>query len=223
MIVSTLRINRFVAFYFVAVSAVYADLQSHSLLHAVVLPCSFVVGTFFLFRLGPAILFLVGFLGMYLWAADDAELLENILIPILLWVLGAGLFFRWLLSEDWPSTMIRFQFFQVSSSHTGQSQGTEEEHRYRYRHYYEHEQAHKAEASHVICPLDEAYLLLGAKPEMTSREVKKAYQRLLSANHPDKLMSQGLSAEELSQANKKTQMIRAAYERIEKARKYQES
>ena len=205
-----------------AVGAVYSDLQAHSLLQTVLLPCSFIVGTFFLFRFGHAVLFLVGFWGMCFWAADDRTLLENVLIPMLLLILGAGLFLRWLLSDEGSITVIEFQSVEVDSGGNQQSQAKSKG-QYRHQYDYRHEKAHEGESSNVISPLDEAYLLLGARPEMSDAEVKKAYQRLISVNHPDKLIARGVSAHELAQATRKTQMIRAAYERIVEARKCQQA
>lgn len=48
--------------------------------------------------------------------------------------------------------------------------------------------------------------------------VKKAYRKLISANHPDKLVSKGLSEADIKRATEKTQTIRRAYERIMAAR-----
>jgi DnaJ like chaperone protein len=49
-------------------------------------------------------------------------------------------------------------------------------------------------------------------------EVKKAYRRLMSQHHPDKLVSKGLPEEMIKLANEKTQQIRKAYERIKASR-----
>lgn len=66
--------------------------------------------------------------------------------------------------------------------------------------------------------LADAYQILNISKEATDAEVKKAYRRLLSQNHPDKLMSQGLPPEMIKLANERTQKIKSAYETIKKAR-----
>lgn len=62
--------------------------------------------------------------------------------------------------------------------------------------------------------LAHAYAILGVSQNASKPEVKKAYQRLISRNHPDKLISQGLPEELIKIANEKTQSIRKAYEEI---------
>ncbi|KTC84297.1 co-chaperone DjlA [Legionella cincinnatiensis] len=62
--------------------------------------------------------------------------------------------------------------------------------------------------------LDYAYALLEISPNASKQEVKRAYRRLLSRNHPDKLIAQGLPQEMIKMANEKTQKIVKAYELI---------
>jgi DnaJ like chaperone protein len=62
--------------------------------------------------------------------------------------------------------------------------------------------------------LDHAYALLEISPEASKQEVKKAYRRLLSKNHPDKLIAQGLPESMIKMANEKTHKIMKAYELI---------
>lgn len=62
--------------------------------------------------------------------------------------------------------------------------------------------------------LAQAYALLEISPEMNKQEVKRAYRRLMSRNHPDKLIAQGLPQEMIKIANDKTQKILKAYELI---------
>lgn len=67
-------------------------------------------------------------------------------------------------------------------------------------------------------PLAEAYQTLNVDAGASDADIKKAYRRLLSQNHPDKLMSQGLPPEMIKLANERTQKIKKAYETIKKAR-----
>jgi len=66
--------------------------------------------------------------------------------------------------------------------------------------------------------LDDAYAVVGVDKSATDAEVKKAYRRLMSQHHPDKLVSKGLPEEMITLAKEKTQEIRAAYEDIKKSR-----
>ncbi|MGH8552159.1 MAG: co-chaperone DjlA, partial [Methylococcales bacterium] len=67
--------------------------------------------------------------------------------------------------------------------------------------------------------IDHAYTLLGSKPSASDEEIKQAYRHLMSQNHPDKLLSKGLSEESIQLATEKTQKIRKAYELIREYRK----
>lgn len=66
--------------------------------------------------------------------------------------------------------------------------------------------------------LEDAYAVLGIDKSASDAEVKKAYRRLTSQHHPDKLVAKGLPEEMMEVAKRKTQEIRAAYDRIREAR-----
>ena len=67
--------------------------------------------------------------------------------------------------------------------------------------------------------LQDAYGVLGLTPSASKAEVIKAYRRLMSQNHPDKLVAKGLPEEMMRLAKEKTQKITKAYETIQKAGK----
>ncbi|NKB62437.1 MAG: co-chaperone DjlA [Gammaproteobacteria bacterium] len=67
--------------------------------------------------------------------------------------------------------------------------------------------------------LSDAYRILGVTADTPMSEVKKAYRRLLSQNHPDKLVSKGLPEEMIKLANEKTHEIRVAWKRIQDSEK----
>ncbi len=67
--------------------------------------------------------------------------------------------------------------------------------------------------------LQDAYAVLGLTASASDEEVKKAYRRLMSQNHPDKLVAKGLPEEMMTLAKEKTQKITKAYEIIQQARK----
>ena len=66
--------------------------------------------------------------------------------------------------------------------------------------------------------LDDAYSILGVSKEASDAEIKKAYRRLMSQHHPDKLVSRGLPDEMIEKAKEKSQDISRAYERIREHR-----
>ncbi|MBB3230562.1 co-chaperone DjlA [Halomonas stenophila] len=66
--------------------------------------------------------------------------------------------------------------------------------------------------------LEDAYRVLGVGAEASDAEVKKAYRRLMSENHPDKLAAKGLPESMREMAKERTSEIGSAYERIRKAR-----
>lgn len=58
------------------------------------------------------------------------------------------------------------------------------------------------------------YAILGLAPSATKEQVKRAYRKLISKNHPDKLIAKGASEREIKAANEKTSRISKAYEQI---------
>jgi DnaJ like chaperone protein len=71
----------------------------------------------------------------------------------------------------------------------------------------------------VIRPsLDQAFAQLGLKSAASDAEVKKAYRKLVSQYHPDKLVSRGLPEEMMEIAKTRVGEINVAYEQIKAAR-----
>ncbi|WP_136247151.1 co-chaperone DjlA [Halomonas borealis] len=66
--------------------------------------------------------------------------------------------------------------------------------------------------------LEDAYQVLGVSAEASDAEIKKAYRRLMSENHPDKLAAKGMPESMREVAKERTSEIGNAYERIRKAR-----
>ncbi len=77
--------------------------------------------------------------------------------------------------------------------------------------------ANGAEASATdTLTLTQAYKILGVEKGSSEAEIKKAYRRLMSQHHPDKLVAKGLPDEMIQLATEKTQEIRKAYDLIKK-------
>jgi len=66
--------------------------------------------------------------------------------------------------------------------------------------------------------LQQAYAHLGLHSNASEAEVKKAYRKLVSQYHPDKLVSRGLPEEMMEMAKARVRDINTAYEQIKKAR-----
>ncbi len=64
-----------------------------------------------------------------------------------------------------------------------------------------------------------AFAALGVSESNSDREIKKAYRKLISQNHPDKLIGQGMPADMVKLATERTQEIQTAYELIVSSRK----
>jgi DnaJ like chaperone protein len=73
-------------------------------------------------------------------------------------------------------------------------------------------QANTAEA------LDDAYKALGVSKESSDAEIKRAYRKLMSQYHPDKLMGQGVPEDMIAMATEQAKEIQVAYDLIKKSR-----
>ena len=66
--------------------------------------------------------------------------------------------------------------------------------------------------------LEDAYKALGVSKESTDQEVKRAYRKLMSQYHPDKLMGQGVPEDMIAVATAQAQEVQIAYDLIKKSR-----
>ncbi len=64
--------------------------------------------------------------------------------------------------------------------------------------------------------LNDACKVLGVKASDDATTIKRAYRKLMSEHHPDKLVAKGLPPEMMEMANQKAQEIQAAYDLIKK-------
>lgn len=67
--------------------------------------------------------------------------------------------------------------------------------------------------------LDDAYKAIGVSKESSDQEVKRAYRKLMSQYHPDKLIGQGVPEDMIAVATEKAQEVQVAYDLIVKSRK----
>ena len=68
--------------------------------------------------------------------------------------------------------------------------------------------------------LANAYKVLGVDKNAKKQEIKKAYKKLMSQHHPDKLIAKGLPPEMMESAKQKTQDIQAAYDMVSKQQSF---
>lgn len=77
------------------------------------------------------------------------------------------------------------------------------------------ERARAAALGEVEC---EPCIVLGIDPLATDEQVREAWLRQVKANHPDRLIAQGLPEEAIKVANRKLALINDAYDRLRRAR-----
>ena len=66
--------------------------------------------------------------------------------------------------------------------------------------------------------LEQAYAALGVQSDVSDRDLKRAYRKLMSENHPDKLIARGVPESMIKIATERSQEISTAYEQIRKHR-----
>jgi len=66
--------------------------------------------------------------------------------------------------------------------------------------------------------LDDAYKALGITKDSGNQEVKRAYRKLMSQYHPDKLIGQGMPEDMVAMATEQAKEIQLAYDLIKKDR-----
>ena len=66
--------------------------------------------------------------------------------------------------------------------------------------------------------LADAYAALGVSPDAAPSEIKRAYRKLISQNHPDKLAARGLPESMRAVAEERSRELNSAYDLIKAAR-----
>lgn len=72
--------------------------------------------------------------------------------------------------------------------------------------------------ANTAAALDDAYKALGVTKENTDQEIKRAYRKLMSQYHPDKLIGQGLPKDMIDVATEQAKEIQLAHDLIQKTR-----
>jgi DnaJ like chaperone protein len=75
----------------------------------------------------------------------------------------------------------------------------------------------RAKAALVVVEC-EPCIILGIDPLATDEQIREAWLRQVKANHPDRLMAQGLPEEAIAMANRKLALINDAYDRLRRER-----
>jgi DnaJ like chaperone protein len=70
----------------------------------------------------------------------------------------------------------------------------------------------------TVAALDDAYKALGVTKDSTDAEIKRAYRKLMSQYHPDKLMGQGVPEDMIAMATEQAKEIQLAHDLIKKSR-----
>ena len=83
---------------------------------------------------------------------------------------------------------------------------------------YEQGRSYRASSGNTTRSIDQAYAQLGLTRKASDGEIKKAYRKLVSQYHPDKLVSRGLPEEMMNIAKTRVREINTAYDQIKAAR-----
>jgi len=80
-----------------------------------------------------------------------------------------------------------------------------------------HQGGHSGAARNQTGPtIEQAYKVLGITESSDKSQTKRAYRKLMSQHHPDKLVAKGMPEEMIKVATEKSQEIQAAYEMIKR-------
>lgn len=108
-----------------------------------------------------------------------------------------------------------YEHYQYQASGRYQQSSTQQQRQRQQKKQYQQQRQKKSQRE---IDLENAYKTLGMTKKNSDAEIKKSYRKLMSENHPDKLISKGLPEEMIKLATQKTQEIKSAYDTIKAAR-----
>ncbi len=73
-------------------------------------------------------------------------------------------------------------------------------------------------AGHLQPTLNNAYSLLGVDRAAGEADIRRAYRRMISRHHPDRMVARNLPEKDVRAAGERTHEIRAAFDRIRRSR-----
>ncbi len=87
---------------------------------------------------------------------------------------------------------------------------------YKTQYHYQSQYQHQNHAPHrkASLSLEQAYNVLNIDANADKTQVKRAYRKLISSHHPDRMIAKGASKQEIKAATEKTQQISKAYQLI---------
>lgn len=87
-----------------------------------------------------------------------------------------------------------------------------------HRSHQNHQQGSRQQQKAHQPSIEDAYTILGVSASDDDKTIKRAYRKLMSEHHPDKLMAKGLPKEAMELAKQKAQDISSAYELVKQKR-----
>ncbi|MCC5791571.1 MAG: co-chaperone DjlA [Legionellaceae bacterium] len=107
----------------------------------------------------------------------------------------------------------QYQFYEDFTQQYQKQRNEQQQSQYQQDYQRSHHHSSYQQASRHTS-LAQAFAILEIPETASKAEVKRAYRRLMSRNHPDKLIAQGLPEEMIKMATHKTQTISKAYDQI---------
>ncbi|MFC3033453.1 co-chaperone DjlA [Pseudoalteromonas fenneropenaei] len=107
--------------------------------------------------------------------------------------------------------------FQFRAQQQAYRQSQQQHSQQSHHHHSQQQQHNRSQAQTSANSRGQALAVLGLADGANEKDIKRAYRKLMSQHHPDKLVSQGLPPHMMELAKKKSQDIQAAYEFLKKA------
>jgi DnaJ like chaperone protein len=113
--------------------------------------------------------------------------------------------------ESMLRSIVALQRFRAATGGTGSDGGADQRRHSGY-------EGERFQDGQRLNDLALAYEALGVTEEMSDTDIKRAYRRLMSKFHPDKLIAEGVPDDMLKLGTQKAQEVQSAYDLIKKSR-----